>query len=143
MKVYIVTSGEYSNYGIERVFLNKEEAYCWAGIQRYDDYEVEEYETSDGKVELSGEVYFGVKFKYSMKVATKEEVWIRFTKIARPERIEKRIDEATTNLFGTFKTYSGTIPLSKARFMKIGRKGMEKIVRDFMAEVRAKEEGVC
>lgn len=52
MKVYIVTSGEYSDYCIRKVFLDKEKADKCAELANrigaaYDDCRVEEYETSD------------------------------------------------------------------------------------------------
>lgn len=58
MKVYIVLSGHYSDTSIERVFLNKEKAEYWAEARNYvydDDYRVEEYQTSDEKVDISRE----------------------------------------------------------------------------------------
>lgn len=61
MKVYIVTMGEYSAYHIERVFLDKEKAEHWAEAQKdftqpdyEEDIQVEEFETSDEAVEISG-----------------------------------------------------------------------------------------
>ena len=50
-KVYIVTSGEYSSYCIEKVFLDKTkaEAYC----KFHDNYDIEEYDTSDDDIYTS------------------------------------------------------------------------------------------
>ena len=49
MKVYIVTSGEYSDYRIEKVFTDRESArlYALTHFGRYDYAEVEEYDTED------------------------------------------------------------------------------------------------
>lgn len=53
MKVYIVTSGEYSDYGIRKVFTDKEKAelYCAMHDGGYDPYYVEEWETDDVEIE--------------------------------------------------------------------------------------------
>ena len=47
MKVYIVTSGIYSDYRIERVFLDKNKASEYAEWSGSDHVTVEEYDTSD------------------------------------------------------------------------------------------------
>lgn len=51
MKVYIVTAGEYSDYGIQKVFLDQDKAEKYAkyrnGYNSWDDYRVEEYDTFD------------------------------------------------------------------------------------------------
>ena len=57
MKVYIVTSGIYSDYQIHAVFTDREKAHVYCAlyhqkIRRYaDNYEIEEYETNDVKIE--------------------------------------------------------------------------------------------
>lgn len=55
--VYIVTAGEYSDYRIERVFLDKDNAYKYRDLMnsKYDDYRVEEYDTSDDDIKFSDE----------------------------------------------------------------------------------------
>ena len=57
--VYIVTAGEYSDYRIERVFLDKDKAYKYCELMgnrnRYDDYNVEEYDTSDDDLKFLDE----------------------------------------------------------------------------------------
>lgn len=55
MKVYIVTEGLYSDYGICAVFLSREKAaaYIKTNEGEYDDYFIEEYETSDGEIETA------------------------------------------------------------------------------------------
>ena len=53
-KIYIVTSGEYSDYGIEAVFTDKYEAekYCATeNLSRWSDCRVEEYEVYTCKCE--------------------------------------------------------------------------------------------
>ena len=46
MKIYIVTSGSYSDYGIEKVFIDKQKAEEYAEWLE-DSNDVEEYETDD------------------------------------------------------------------------------------------------
>lgn len=55
MKVYIVTSGEYSDYGIRRVFTDKERAelYCAMHESDYDAPEVEEWDADDVEIDSS------------------------------------------------------------------------------------------
>jgi len=54
MKVYVVTSGEYSDYRIEKVFLDKDKAELYCDLHRHEDYwghmEVEEYDSYDDNV---------------------------------------------------------------------------------------------
>ena len=55
MKVYIVTEGQYSDYGVRAVFLSREKAaaYIKANEGKYDDYFIEEYETFDDEIETT------------------------------------------------------------------------------------------
>ena len=62
MKVYIVTSGCYSDYTIEAVFLDKHEAELYIATKTaeisppwgWDEYnEIEEYDTEDGKISVA------------------------------------------------------------------------------------------
>lgn len=56
MTVYVVTSGEYSDYGICAVFTDKEKAelYCAAHGDKYgDDCYIEEYDTEEVQIESS------------------------------------------------------------------------------------------
>jgi len=59
MKVYIVTSGEYSDYGINRVFTDKERAelYCAMHEGGCDPYFVEEWETDDVEISTTKPYY--------------------------------------------------------------------------------------
>ena len=55
--VYIVTAGDYSDYRIERVFLEKDKAYKYCNLMnnRRDEYRVEEYDTSDDDIKFLDE----------------------------------------------------------------------------------------
>lgn len=77
MKVYIVTEGSYSDYHIEEVFTNKEQAELYCAI--HEDCRIEEYEADeckiDGKAEdlksiwvlEKGLDYQGLKYQYLYK----------------------------------------------------------------------------
>ena len=56
MKVYIVTSGEYSDYSIRRVFTDKERAELYCAMHEeeyYDPYIAEEWETDDVEIDTA------------------------------------------------------------------------------------------
>lgn len=58
MKVYIVTAGCYSDYRIEAVFTDEEQAnlYCALHAGHHDSPEVEEYETDNWQAETGNDV---------------------------------------------------------------------------------------
>lgn len=61
MKIYIVTSGCYSDYGIDAVFLDEKEAEKYIATKNkedswHDNYGIEEYETQDGKINIGNNV---------------------------------------------------------------------------------------
>lgn len=55
MKVYVITSGEYSDYGIRAVTLDKEQAELLRArySDGWDEAHIEEYETDNYKIEVS------------------------------------------------------------------------------------------
>lgn len=72
MKVYIITSGSYSDYGIDRVFLKKEKAKEF--IKLYTNCEIEEYETSDDKLDIGKyRVYEYLHIEYTDKNYSNKE----------------------------------------------------------------------
>ena len=64
-KVYVVTSGEYSDYGIDSIFSNKEaaEKHC----ATWDGSNIEEYELEDGTNIVIDQVYRGLNFDMSYR----------------------------------------------------------------------------
>ena len=66
-KIYIVTAGEYSNYHIEAVFDNKDEALEFAALNNdfnactYNDFDVEEYNISHITTNTKIDAYFYYK----------------------------------------------------------------------------------
>lgn len=55
MKVYILTTGEYSSYRIEKVFTDRKKAEqavaAYNDTHNYDEYKLEEYDSSDAEIE--------------------------------------------------------------------------------------------
>lgn len=86
MKVYIVTSGTYSDYGIERVFLDKEKAEKYAEMMSSHDYRVEEYETDDDKQ------IDEIRYVYGYYAKNKENYYTN----ERTEEVQLKIDKNNT-----------------------------------------------
>ena len=71
MKIYVVTSGEYSEYHIDAVFADKKKAELYCAVREEkefldnqslvfgDEYMIEEFDTHDDNIE--GTVYYGVR----------------------------------------------------------------------------------
>lgn len=82
MKVYVVTSGEYSDYGIEKVFLSKEKADIYCNLHNARSYStcvVEEYETDDETI------YTPMSYaEFSIDIDT-SEVKISFYEVAKED----------------------------------------------------------
>lgn len=67
MKVYIVTSGEYDDYGIENIFIDKQKAehyvkHCSSAFNT----DIEEYNTFDDNISLDNMYYWEVHCKYKL-----------------------------------------------------------------------------
>ena len=86
MKVYIVTSGTYSYYGIERVFLDKEKAEKYAEMMSSHDYRVEEYETDDDKQ------IDEIRYVYGYYVKNKKNYYTN----ERTKEVQLKIDKNNT-----------------------------------------------
>ena len=61
MKVYIVTSGEYSSYEIEAVFTDYHKAEIYCAIHPTMNSEIEEYEVNQLETNVD-KVYYGVEY---------------------------------------------------------------------------------
>ena len=78
MKIYVVTSGYYSAYSIERVFETREKAaaYCFVHQQndRYrEDYNIEEYDTADNDILLEEDKENGNELYISIIVHVRDK----------------------------------------------------------------------
>ena len=135
-KVYIVTSGTYSDYAIEEVFDNREDAekyICLHDNDSYLDMRVEEYDIYKNAELKNVKVYYGIYFIMS-------ENGINFFDIVYDNKpIEVNIEEY--NCFDQKECY-GTLPLSNRNIFK-DKDVVEKIVYDAVAKFKAEEAGIC
>ena len=65
MTIYVVTSGEYSEYGINAVFTDVEKAslYCAGHYDEYSQPKIEVWETSDEKIESDADTIWEYKMR--------------------------------------------------------------------------------
>lgn len=82
MKVYLVTSGEYSDYHVDQVFLDEDKAKHWvaaqvdnAGSHYHDEYYIDEVETADESVDCA----LKINYLYNIKIR------VSFTNSLTPE----------------------------------------------------------
>lgn len=62
MKVYLITSGSYSDYGVDKVFLDLKKAQSYVKYHKYSN--IETYETSDEEYEeVSGFYYVNIVYE--------------------------------------------------------------------------------
>jgi len=130
MKVYIVTSGEYSDYHIDGVFddLNKAEIYA-ATIdgECSDPVYIEEYDTEEIKIESSKEV----KKQWCFDISKSKKVF----------------DFSITHTFRNVNTIREGLDGSHHVYMTLNKDVSEekaqKIAFDRLAEYEAKKQGVC
>lgn len=130
MTIYLVTSGEYSGYGIEAAFLDRHKAEIYIATRRsqgyYEEYWLEEWETSDdrikGDVDTIWEYHFytGDIDIYTAHCIVKNEVGIYNNRI----EIEKGRPAAYV--------YMKNNDNAKAK----------KIARDMYAKYKAEKEGI-
>lgn len=124
MKIYVVTSGEYSSYGIEQVFLDKKKAeiYCAAHNTDYTYYEVEEYETYDDHIVGDQVICWSIKACFQ-KVIRGNEYFLKASTV----QVRCYLDPAKET---TIESSPGflvvTIPISR----KVGFKTAKKIAED-------------
>lgn len=91
MKVYLVTSGEYSDYHVDQVFLDEDKAKHWvaaqidnAGDRYHEEYYIDEVETADESIDCA----LKINYLYEIKVR------VSFTDSLTPEY---RIPETIPN----------------------------------------------
>ena len=127
MKIYVVTSGEYSGYGIEGVFLDKHKAeiYCAKNNVKYGDYRIEEYESDDDEIE--GEI--DIAWKYKIREGDRN-AW--GTIVHYSHRCLNEVTESNYRSELTATVYLRAEDYEKAL----------KIARDMFAQYKAEKEGL-
>ena len=141
-KVYVVTSGEYSDYGIDSIFSSIEaaEKRCatWDGC---DDPNIEEYELEDGTNILIDQVYRGLNFgmdyiSYNDSIS----VYWDMKYGTKPFHVQIRLSEKLTSINNKkIELYHGTIPVNKTI---TDDNEAEKIIYDRIAKWKAERIGL-
>lgn len=141
-KVYVVTSGEYSDYGIDSIFSNREaaEKRCatWNG---YDDPIIEEYELEDGTNIVIDQVYRRLNFSMSYRSYDDNiSVYWEMKYGTKPFDEKIRLIERLTSINNKkIELYHGTIPVNKTI---TDDKEAEKIIYDRIAKLKAERIGL-
>lgn len=137
--VYVVTSGEYSNYHIDAVFsdYDKAELYC-AFLTDKDDYNnenphIEEY--NQDIIQVEGKIYRGVSFREVQGIKSKYVDCVNTFVSMAP--IEQKVK---THIRGDgIKVLLVTIPISD----RVDCDEAEKIAYDWLAKYKAEKQGLC
>lgn len=77
-KVYVVTSGSYSDYHIDAIFSTKEQAEIYQAVHSMDyetdsffsdyaNYGIEEYEVDEPQIEVKGTIHYGIRIVFTNK----------------------------------------------------------------------------
>ena len=128
MTIYVVTSGEYSGYGIEEVFTNKKQAELYCAAHKY--CRVEKYQSD--QVHLEGEVYYGILARDYYK----RPLGCEFFYSSKPINPTVRINPQT----GYLAHDEYIIPVNKSYDDKYG--AMKKVARDYIAKYKAEQSGL-
>lgn len=134
-KVYIVTSGEYSDYGIDEVFDNREDAEKYVCLHKrniLDDLRIEEYDICKNAELDNVKVYYGITFI----LRDNENNYFKIIYDNKP--VEVNIEE--NDCFGQ-KEFYGTLPLSNRNVFN-DKDIVEKIVYDAVSKFKAEKAGI-
>ena len=132
MKVYVVTTGAYSDYEIDSVFIDKHKAeiYCAlcnkGKVNNYGSYQVEEYESDDNDIE--GEIEIAWRYEIMEDDRATYGTIVPYT--------PKCLNEVK-ELFFRRGTYEAIVYLRSENNSKA-----LKIARDMFAQYRAEKEGL-
>lgn len=141
-KVYVVTSGDYSDYCIDSIFSNREaaEKRCatWNG---YDDPNIEEYELEDGTNIVIDQVYRWLNFSMSYRSYDDNiSVYWEMKYGTKPFDEKIRLIERLTSVNNKkIELYHGAIPVNKTI---TDDKEAEKIIYDSIAKWKAERIGL-
>lgn len=128
MKIYIVTSGEYSGYGIEAVFTDKKQAELYCAVHKY--CRVEEYDAD--REHLEGEVHYGIIARDYYRYPLACEFFYSSKPINPTVRINPQTGLAAHDEY--------IIPVNKSYDEKYD--AMKKVARDYIAKYKAEKEGL-
>lgn len=134
MKVYVITSGEYSDYGIRAVEIDRNRAECICATLNkdifYDRYEIEEYDTDAIQFDSNKKVMecYVAEFDY----CTLNEVHIASPFISFERNEIKMFNQNGKRYIRITATFAKGTPMEKAR----------KIMKDRVAKWKAEWEGL-
>lgn len=144
-KVYIVTSGDYSDYSIDSVFSSREaaEKRCavWRQEELRDEPIIEEYELEDGSNIEVEQVYKAMVFDQCyLFYQDKIRVDFRMMYDGKPFKEEINRKEKVYSKNGkTIELYYGTLPVNKT----VEKQPVaEKIIYDRIAKWKAEQMGL-
>lgn len=129
MTIYVVTSGEYSGYGIDAVFTDKKQAELYCAAHKY--CRVEEYKSD--QVHLEGEVYYGILARDYYEYSLRCEFFYSDKPINPSVRAVPK-----TQFIAAHDEY--IIPVNKSYDEKYN--AMKKVARDYIAKYKAEKEGL-
>ena len=135
MLVHVVTSGEYSDYGIDQIFTNKKQAELFCAVHNSKNpygyaCHVEEWATDE--VKLEGEVYYGIKI-LTHKTRSNNLIIDYTEQLYSTKPIA--VEVTTPNSCGYFNC---TIPTTQAH----DNEQRKKIAEDYLAKMQAEKEGL-
>ena len=132
-KVYVVTAGEYSDYHIETICINREDAERYVCLHQGADLEemrIEEYSICNGKELAHVKINRGIRFSMrdSIGITSREIVYS-----SRPVR-------TNVKSYSNFdeKIYHGTVSLPD-RFSIDNHEAIKKLIYDAVAKFKAEE----
>lgn len=134
MKVYVITSGEYSDYGIRAVETDRNRAECICATLNkdtlYDKCEMEEYDTDAIQCDSNKKVMecYVADFDY----CTLNEVYITSSFISFERNEIKMLNHNGKRYIRITATFAKGTPMEKAR----------KIMKDRVAKWKAEREGL-
>ena len=135
--VYVVTSGEYSDYHIDGVFTDYDKAELYRAIlhdkDKYDycNPQIEEYNTDE--IQVEGKVYRGLLFR---EVTGKRRNVDSIHTFVSTNPIEEKV-KTYTNCFGE-KIIAVTTQISK----RVNADEAKKIAYDWLAKYKAEGQGL-
>lgn len=110
-KVYVVTKGEYSDYGIERIFSTREaaEKYCATDKDEYYSPMIEEWDLEDGSDIICPNVYKAICFRKDNHYAKFIDYEIKYS--CTPFELDIQLNRKVK--YGHISGLSGYIPINK------------------------------
>ena len=134
-KVYVITRGKYSDYGIERIFNTREaaEKYCAVDRDEYDSPMIEEWDLEDGSNIICPNVYKAIWFAggyhgFSFEIKYSDKPFMR--DIQKDRKVKS----------GCISGISGYIPIAKE--IENNAEIIMKIIHDNIAIWKAEQAGL-